>query len=324
MLADIMDEKDPGRIAELWRDFMAARAARRARLPRDIVSIEQYMELTEGTARYTGWSAELGKNDDIKPLPQTEADPRFAGYSSTDTVREVVRRYLLEMARPDMSRWMGYAYYTGAGLAYNLDKAAPGWKKGLFRKISGFGSSLDTILLANIKPAGSAEERLKGVYARYEADKMRVGIKAALAADLAVNKIKLDKFRARPGKRYELVFRSVKPADIAVYAPVMLTEYEQLRIFERGATMIEYNSGKKNENAVRFAKSFPVLHYRAEGRFELALEEAPAAVIKAKKTRVKNGVTVYSGGVELDNGVFSWKGEKLEVLEKDGVTTLVF
>ena len=30
VLADIMDEKDPGRIAELWRDFMAARAARRA------------------------------------------------------------------------------------------------------------------------------------------------------------------------------------------------------------------------------------------------------------------------------------------------------
>lgn len=323
-LAGIMDEKDPARIKELWLDFMAARAARRARLPRDIVSIEQYMELTEGTARYAGWSVEFGRNDDVKPLQQTTADPRFAGYASTDTVHEVIKARLATLEHPTQSYGMGYTYYTGAALAYTLDKAAPGWKKGLFRKVSGFESSLDTILLANIRPDGSAEERLKRMYARYDADKMRAMIRLVIEMDLAANKVKLDKFRAEPGKRCVLVFRDVKPDEIQVGAPAMLTEYKSLRIFERGVTVIEYNSGKKSENSVNFSRSTPVLQDRQSGRFELVPGSDPTLGIKAKKTAVKNGVTIYSGGVELDNGVFSWKGKKLEVSEKEGVTTLTF
>lgn len=324
VLADLMDETDPARARELWRDFTALRAERRRRLPRDIVSIEQYMELMEGTAHYVGWTIQYGDNGGVKPLPEIAADPRFAGYGSSDTLRSVIKQYLAVLENPVQGRMMPYVYYSGAALVYGMDKAAPGWKKDIFRKILGFKTGLDDILTANIKPEGAIKERLKAAFSRYKADEMRARVRAALDKDLAENKVKLDKFRAAPGKRYALFFSGARPADIQVFAPGLLTEYKELRVYEAGVTMIKCGFGKKNERSLFFSKALPVLMNRETGRFELALPDSGEPVVKAGKTAVKKNKTVYRGGVEFSNGVFSWKGDKLEVSEKDGVTTLTF
>lgn len=322
-LADIMDESDPAKIKELWRDFMAARAARRGRIPRDLSLIEQYMELSEGTAQYVGWSVQYGRNDDVRPLPQTLADPRFAGYASSDTLRGAVRKGLLSLELPARSRWMGYVYATGLALSYNLDKAAPGWKKGLFRKVSGFRSGLDSLLTGSVGRSGKDSDRIAAMCSRYDCAAMRAGIKEAMDKDLAENKVKLDAFYSAPGKLYRFEFRKIKPADIRVYAPVLLAEYNDLRVFQAGVTKIEYERGGK-ENSVQFSKAKPVLQDRAAGRFELAIEDADLPAVTAAKTAANTGKTIYKGGVEIKSPVFSWKGESLEVSEKDGVVTMTF
>lgn len=324
ILSDIMDETGPEELKELWRDFLAVRGARRARLPSEMSAIERIMELREGTAQYVGWSVSYGRNDEVKPLPQTAGDPRFEGYSSSDTLRAMLKSRLAVLDLLSQSRWMLYVYTTGTALAYNLDKAAPGWKKGLFRRVSGIRTGLDDLITASIKRSGSDKKRLEAVRARYNSGEMLAKIEEALAKDLTDNKLKLDKFYAAPGRRYRLAFRGAKPADVVVMGPVLLTEYGMLRVFEAGATKIAHKLGEKNENSVSFSKALPLLIDRATGELELAVPGDSSPLIKAKKTVSKKSRVVYSGGVEFSNGVFSWKGEKLEVSEKDGATTLIF
>lgn len=324
ILSDIMDEENPEKVKELWRDFMVVRSDRRGRLPGDLAQVENFMELSEGTAQYVGWSVQYGKNDEVKPLAQLAADPRFAGYSSSDTLRAMLKQQLGALGLPVQSQWMRYVYTTGTALAYNLEKAVPGWKNGLFRKASWAKTGLADILTANIKRSGSDKKRLEAVYSRYDSAGLKANIKEALDKNLAENKVKLDKFYAAPGKRVRLAFRGAKPGDVFVMGPVMLTEYGKLRVFEAGATQVAHKLGKKDESSVHFSKALPLLIDRATGRLELALPDGAAPAVKAGKTVVKDGRTIYSGGVEYDNGVFKWKGEKLEVSEKDGVTALTF
>ncbi len=324
ILSDIIDETDPGRTRELWRDFLAVRRARRARLPGDLALVEKVMELREGTAQYVGWSVQYGKNDDIKPLPQLAADPRFTGYASSDTLRDTLKRQLGTLELPVQSQWMRYVYITGAALAYSLDKAVPGWKNGLFRRVGGIKTGLDDLLAARVPPDGGDKRRLAAVRARYDTAAMTAAVKDALEKDLAENKVKLDRFYAAPGKRVRFYFSGAKPEEVTVLGPVMLTEYGKLRVFEAGVNRVAYNLGEKDERSVLFLKALPVLIDRATGRLELALPDGTAPSVKAGKRDVKKGRTVYSGGVEYDNGVFTWKGERLEVVEKDGITTLTF
>ncbi|HNW45133.1 MAG TPA: hypothetical protein PKI19_11560 [Elusimicrobiales bacterium] len=324
VLADLLDATDPAGVRELWRDFTLLRSARHRRLPGDIVRLEQYMELSEGTAQYVGWTVQYGANGDVKPLPETSADPRFTGYASSDTLSGMIKQNLLALENPRQGRMMPYVYFTGVALVSSMEKAVPGWKKDIFRKIFGFRSGLDGLITAKIKPEGSDKERLKAVFARYKADEIRARVKESLDKDLADNKAKLDKFYAAPGRRYAFSFRGVKPVDAMVFAPGLLTEYKALRVYEAGITKIICNYGKKNEKKVEFSKNLPVLHDRAGGGFELAAAGGEVPVIKADKTDVKKDRTVYRGGVEFSNGIFSWKGDKLEVAEKDGVTRLIF
>ncbi|OGR65885.1 MAG: hypothetical protein A2X31_00865 [Elusimicrobia bacterium GWB2_63_22] len=322
-LSDLVDEDSAARATELWRDFLAARRARRARLPKGLPLIEQYMELSEGTAQYVGWAVMYGKNDDVRPLPQLLADERFTGYLSSDTVRSQVKQALAGLEHPARSRWMQYVYATGAALAYNLDKAAPGWKNGLFRRLSGFRSGLDSLLTENVGRSGKDKRRIETMCARYGCDAMRAVIDEALAKDLETNKVKLDVFYAAPGRRYRFEFRKTRPDGLLVYAPVLLTEYKDLRVFEAGITKIGYERGGK-DNYVSFSKARPVLQDKAAGRFELALDEGDLPAITAARTLAKKGKTVYKGGVEVKSGVFSWKGDTLEVSESEGIVTLAF
>jgi hypothetical protein len=322
VLAALLDEKDPEKVRELWRDFSAAREERHKRLAPDMVRLERYMELKEGTAQYVGWSVQYGGAGDVKPLPETAADPRFSGYPSSDTLKDVIKQSLAQLDSPLAGRWMLYVYYTGAALSYNMDKAAPGWKKEAFRRMSGLYGGLDTIVTAGVPLKGGSAERLKGLYERYKAEELRAGIRKVLGKDLAENKAKLDKFLLVPGKRYSLVFRGVKPEDLQISATVLLTEYLEKRIFEAGISGITADG----KGTVEFSKALPVLFDKKTGRFDFTVPEKDAAApeIKAKKTAIKNGYTRYSGVVEFKSGFFSWKGERLEVAEKDGLTTLTF
>ena len=324
VLADLLEESDPGRAKELWLDFIVVRSRRRQGLPRDIVLLEQYMELTEGTAKYAGDSVQYGDNSGVRPLPETAADPRFSGYASSGTLRGVIRQRLLSLDNPLMGRGMSYAYETGMALAYSLDTAAPGWKKDLFRRISGFRGGLDGILTAAIKSPGNPDRRLAAVSARYDGEKLRAAVRGMLEVDLAEGKAKLEAFRAAPGKRYRLVFPGVKPADLLLYYPGVISEYKDLRLLQRGATQVSFDMSDDESLDIKFSRSLPALYDRGAGTLELAVADAPAQQIKAGRTKTGKGVTLYSGGGEYDNGVFSWKGGRLEVSEKDGVTTLAF
>lgn len=324
LLADLLYEKDPARVRELWQDFVTARARRRARLKPDLVSIEQYMELTEGTARYAGETAQRGDNSGVRPLPQTAADPRFRGYSSSDTVREGLKERLLTLENPYMSRGMSYAYETGMALALGLDTAVPGWKKGLFRKVSGFKSGLDGLLTSALKEPGDGARRLEKLYERYDAPRMRSAIRKILDIDLADGKAKLEAFRAAPGRRYRLVFPGVKPEDLLVYYPGVVAEYGNLRLLLRGATQVSFDLSEDENRDIKFAAVVPVLYDREAGALEFAVASSSGPAVTAARTESAGGITAYSGGVKYDNGVFSWSGARLEVSEKDGVTTLAF
>lgn len=324
LLADIMDETSKEKSAELWRDFLAARRARRARLPGDLPEVERFMELKEGTAQYVGWSVQYGRNDDVKPLPQLASDPRFSGYASSDTLRDVLKQSLATLHLPVQGQWMRYVYTTGPALSYTLDKAVPGWKKGLFRRISGLKTGLDDLVAAGLPRSGSDKKRLAAVYSRYDTATMRSEIKEAMDKAQAENKLKLDKFYAAPGRRLRFSFRGADPENVLVMGPVLLTEYRDLRVWEAGVNKVAENLGEKNERAVAFEKALPVLQDRKTASFEVVLPEGASPEIKAVKTEAKKGRTIYKGGVEYFNGVFRWKGDRLEVSEKDGATTLVF
>jgi len=322
VLSELLEENDPAHTRELWLDFSAVRAERHKRLVPDMVKLERYMELKEGPAQYVGWSLQYGKNDDVKPLTETLSDPRFTGYASTDTVKEVIKQRLMGLNNPLRAKWMGYIYDTGAALAYSLDKAVPGWKKDTFRRMSGLYGGLDTLITENLPLNEDSGKRVKKLYGRYKAKELRKPLKEILGKELAENKLKLEKFLSAPGKRYRLVFRGTKPEDLQISASVLLTEYKDRRIFEAGIGRIAAGGA----GVVQFSRALPVMLNKKTGQFNLTVPEkyaAPSAV-KAGKTAVKNGASFYSGGVEFNNGVWSWKGEKLEVREKDGVTTLTF
>lgn len=324
LLADIMDEDAPEKSGGLWLDFLAVRRARRARLPGDLPAVERFMELMEGTAQYVGWSVQYGRNDDVKPLPQLAADERFAGYSSSDTLRAVLKQSLATLHLPVQGQWMRYVYTTGPALSYNMDKAVSGWKKGLFRRVSGLRVGLDDLAAASLPRPGSDKKRLAAVYARYDTAAMRAGIKEAMDKALGESKLKLDRFYALPGRRLRFSFGGASPENVLVMGPVLLTEYGDLRVWEAGVNKVAENLGEKNERAAVFDKALPVLQNRKTASFEVVLPEGAAPRIKAEKTKVKKDRTIYRGGVEYSNGVFSWKGERLEVSENEGVTTLVF
>lgn len=322
VLSELLDEEEPGRIRERWLDFSAVRAERYKRLVPDMVKLERYMELKEGPAQYIGWSVQYGKNDSVAPLPETAADPRFNGYSSADTLKETIKQKLLNLNNPLRAKWMGHIYDTGAALAYSLDRAVPGWKKDTFRRMSGLFGGLDTLITDNIPLKEDSGKRVKKLYARYKAEELRKPLKEILDKELAENRTKLEKFLSAPGKRYRFIFRGTKPEDLEISASVLLTEYKDKRIFEAGISRIAADGAR----TVQFHKALPVMLDKKTGQFDLTVPEKDASIfeIKAKETAVKGRVNFYSGEVEFNNGVWSWKGEKLEVVEKKGVTTLTF
>jgi len=327
ILAALLDESSPESASGLWRDFSAVRTKRHGRLPADIVMIERLMELKEGTAQYVGWSVQYGKNDSVRPLAETLLDSRFSGYSSTDTLKDIMRQSLLRLGEPSMSRWMLYVYYTGAAMSFSLDKAVPDWKNQAFRRLDGLTGGLDTVLFETVPQIKDAEDKLKSVYARYGADAMRKDISAALARDLEANSRKLEGFGASGGKHYRLIFDKARPEDVVVMGPVLLTEYREKRVFEAGASKLMWiDDNWDSISEVTFSKALPLLINRKTGEADIVVPDkdfSEPKITAGKSEKSPDGET-YSGGVEFSNGIWEWKGEWLEVGRDKGITTLRF
>lgn len=324
ILADGLGAQDGGALRELMRDLLAVRSARHSLLTEGSEIVGRYMELVEGTAQYVSYSLQYGLHPGLEPLAETAADPRFAGYSARDAAAEVLRARLASLHRPDAARMASYAYQTGAALAHALDKLDPSWKKDLFRLCSGKSCGLDTIAAYLVGP-DSTPARLAGIKARYGHEKILAESEAGLAALLAANKADIDAFLALPGRRVRLHFPGTPPGGVAVGGPADLAEYRLLRLFRRGCHFVEYGEAGR-ELEIAFSAAAPLLQDRKTGSLELVLPAAaPAApVITADRVTREGEALVYEGGVSFGNGVFGWKGGRLGVIQREGVTELLF
>lgn len=323
ILADALDAGGPV-LRELMRDFLAVRAERYALLPLKARLIAGYMELIEGTAQYVSYRAQFGVNPGLVPLPETLSDPRFVGYAARDSIAAVLKPRLAFLHRYQAVATCSFAYQSGAALALALDKLDPAWKQGLFSACSGKGCSLDT-LVGRLAGPDNDPGRLARALARYDAPRLLAESEAELAELAAANKKLIEEFHALPGRRVRLAFPGALPVDIGVVAPANIAEYGSERLYRDGCYGVQYAGGLRQYDVEIRIKAPGLLDLRTM-TLELPVP-APAADfsgIKADSVRQSGGETVYEGNVSFDNGVFSWKGDKLAVAERDGVTLLSF
>jgi hypothetical protein len=128
LLADALRSSDRAQTAELVRQFLALRAARResADLSPELIAYEQNREWLEGLARYA--ELEIWRQAATAPYaPISEAGTLsdFADYGSFD------RRWTVELdqiTRMATDEGDGRFYYTGMAQAILLDRLLPGWK----------------------------------------------------------------------------------------------------------------------------------------------------------------------------------------------------
>lgn len=322
ILATALDAGDSGSLGELARDFMAVRAERHSRLPPAMPVLGRYMELVEGTAQYITYKVQYGAHQPVTPLPETLLDPRFAGYTAKDTSVVVLKARLGALHTYNYNKFATYTYQTGAALAMLLDKLSPSWKQDLFRTYSGKGRGLDTLLEQLVTPDNSPA-RLERAKARYGAPELLAAAELDLAALLAENKRLIEAFRAAPGPRVLLTFPDASAADLTIYAPGSMVEYAGERLYDKGCSAIEFG---KAAGEISFARAVPVLLDKKNATVELALPaDLGGAPSITSDSAVQSGdTTVYRGKVSYNNGLFSWKGEKLGVSVLEAGTVLTF
>lgn len=322
ILSKLMTEKEPQRIRRLWKDFSEVRNARRAKLAPFMVKIEKHMELTEGTAQYVQFKLQYGGLNSVKPLPQTEKDPAFTSYVSTQTFESMVDPYLVNIATPTMTKFATFTYYTGAALANNLDSLKPGWKKDFFRKYR----SLDDIL-AEVLPAADGKKELAQALARNNYTGIKATLEPAYKAAAGTNLAAITAFKNGKGHKYLIAFEKAKAKDIQIPAPGLMSDYKDERLYEAGVQSLMFTDANLDSlTQVDFLKPIKVLFNFSTATSEIIVPKELQSELKieAKEKKISRGKTVYRGGVSCENGIWSWKGEKLEVSEKDGQTTLRF
>lgn len=325
ILADALSAGDEAGLREFMRDFMAVRAARHALLPEGIPVLGRYMELVEGTAEYITFSFEFGAHPGLTPLPETLLDPRFPGYGAPDKVTEVLKARLSTLHLVYASEKTYYSYPVGAALGRVLDRLNPSWKEGFFRRCSGLGRGLDTELESVVSPDNSPA-RVERAKARYDAPRLLAEAERDLAAVLEKSRALMDAFYAAPGRRVRLAFPGTPSTNVLVAGPADLAEYGRKRLYKLGCQLVQYGKGAAWSRINFSAASPPALLDREAVTLEMVLPaSAPASPdISAASVTRNGGETVYEGNVSLDNGVFSWTGDKLTVSERDGVTLLSF
>lgn len=317
ILARVIETADAAEAGKLFDDFIAARRFRHSRLDPDIVRLEEYMEVSEGTAQYVGWminyasTTEAGIFDNLKKLPE------FKDVRASGSPGGAAGKFLAELHSPMMGRYMNYVYYTGLAQTCALNGIKPGWSEGFFRKRGKFG---DIVKGARTYP-GDEASFIRVIGKKYGADEMRTKIADALGKLKEENRLKFKKFESLPGRKFRIVFEGAGPADILIYAPVLLTEYGNIRIFEAGCNRIErVDAGLKALARIDFKAAFPVFFDRRSGAVSFRIEnpEHRGFEVRSGSKREKKGRVTYENDVELTSGAFSFRASRIDVTTLDG------
>ena len=315
ILSDIIKADTKSDCSELWKDFLSVRLTRREKLDNDLVRLEKYMELSEGTAQYVGSHLSYANQKQIDSLKELKTIPEFKDIKVSGDLKSVAINSIDALAAPDKSRYMLYVYFTGLAQASALDTISPDWKKDFFRKYRSF----DEVLFDKIKTTENKTDRLAIIKKRYDSTKIMTSINDALVKLEKENEKKFNEYNSQEGMRYFISFINAKPRDILCYAPVLFVEYNDYRIFEAGCSKIELiNDDMDSLASVDFSAAVPVFFNRKTGEIYFILnkeQDSPLNITSDIKKESSN-ITLYEKNVLLNSKVFNFKGNKIEV-DKD-------
>ena len=129
------------------------------------------------------------------------------------------------------------------------------------------------------------------------------------------------------GRKFIMVFNGAKAKDIQIPAPSLMSDYKDERLYEAGVqSLIFMDANFDSLTQVNFLKPVKVLfNFKTAASKVIVPEELQSELkIESKERKTSGGKTIYTGGVSCTNSIWSWKGERLEVSEKDGQTKLLF
>ena len=129
LLADALRASSKAETADLARQFLAQRQARRqdANLNDSLIDFEKQREWSEGLARYIELEIwRVAAASDHKPSAAILNDSDFDRYQTFDRRRSQEIGQIGRMATDDGD---GRFYYTGMAQAALLDQLLPGWKE---------------------------------------------------------------------------------------------------------------------------------------------------------------------------------------------------
>ena len=161
-------EVDDAASREWLKDFVAARALKRGKIPSAAAAAESHIADVEGTASYVSLkTALLLKDSKDRPGLDRSKDPFFYDFVYLDGyVDNIMRKgmdFAFSMTRDDRRKY----YLYGAYQCFLLDRFSPGWKRGFLEK----GKDLDVMMtdLLKLTPA-EKEEIAHRLPIRYGAD----------------------------------------------------------------------------------------------------------------------------------------------------------
>ncbi len=132
ILAKALEAKTNSEKAELVKQFLAAREARRKgyQLPQEFVDYERWLEWEEGVAKYVEVAILRAayQSADYAPLEGMKTDPDFKKY------QEFEQRWSREICEVRFQSTLGenWFYQSGMGQAFLLDDLMPDWKEKIF------------------------------------------------------------------------------------------------------------------------------------------------------------------------------------------------
>ncbi|MBI2267215.1 MAG: hypothetical protein HYU64_18975 [Armatimonadetes bacterium] len=317
ILADVLKTDDKDEARELWQDFLQVRVERRKRLPKDVIRIEQYLEMTEGTAQYIQYQLAYPSRRYLDSFTSLRRVPDFETAAVGNPI-EAVLKDLQSLQHPMKSYAMQYAYFTGIAQTYLLDRLLPHWKDQFFRK----HGNLDQVIFNDL--TFSEDRRLAKIKERYNADSILERVRKEIETQKRKFREAFQRHDSAKGKK--LLFRApgIGPEDVQIMAPVLLVEHEDFRIFEAGATAIGFVRENPKWSAVlNFKKSFPIFFNRKTGEvyFIFDGELDVASSIKCDgKNEAGAGRTIFSGNVDFDSDLLSFKCQELDVEKTLGGT----
>lgn len=310
ILAKIIKTDDKLKSESLFRDFVIVRSIRRSKMDSDFTRLENYMELMEGLAQYVGCNLNYLEKAKLKEIDINES--KYIG-----ELEDEITKYLNKLHTPLITRYMSYVYYSGMAQAYILDKILPDWKKDFFIKHKSLEELYTVFLKSNLDDETSKKE-LERIKKDYDVEAISKTISNDLYPIKEHNKEKFERYSLKKGTTYEFIFEGIKPKNVLIYAPVLLTEHQQYRIFESGATKIAYEDDENNElTKIEFQKAIPIFFNKETGYTSFIDEEKSDFEIKADKVTKTEKETIYEGNVLLKTSIFTWSGSKAKIIKDE-------